>query len=252
MSDTNRIAWISPHDPPDAFPDVESALREPDGLLAAGGDLSSARLLEAYRRGIFPWFDDGQPILWWSPDPRCVLFPDDFHLSRRLARELRRSTAEIRFNTGFEAVVAGCAGPRSSQQGTWITPDMQGAYTRLHEEGWAHSIEVWEDDSMTGGIYGLAIGKVFFGESMFSRRSNASKYALFALSKVLSLQGFEVIDCQVASRHLMTLGSVLVPRRRFSAILRAHGRSTSTALRWPESPLTIAALVSNQYSSALQ
>jgi leucyl/phenylalanyl-tRNA--protein transferase len=252
VSGTGRIAWISPHDPPDSFPDVESALREPDGLLAAGGDLSTVRLLEAYRRGIFPWFDDGQPILWWSPDPRCVLFPDEFHLPRRLARDMRRSSAEIHFNRRFDDVISACAEPRASQQGTWITSDMQVAYAKLHEEGWAHSIEVWEEGSMIGGIYGVAIGRVFFGESMFSRRANASKYALFALSQILSARGFEVIDCQVASRHLMTLGSVLVPRKEFSAILDASCRSLSSALTWPESPQAVAALVSNQSSIALQ
>jgi leucyl/phenylalanyl-tRNA--protein transferase len=248
----NRIVWISPQDPPDAFPGIESALREPDGLLAAGGDLSQARLLEAYRRGIFPWFDEGQPILWWSPDPRCVLFPEHFHVSRRLAREMRGSVAEVRFNTDFSHVVSGCAAPRESQSGTWITADMQAAYLELHREGWAHSIEIWEDDTMTGGLYGVVLGKVFFGESMFSRRSNASKYALFALSWVLSRQAFELIDCQVASRHLMTLGAVLVPRTEFSTILGSSCDPAETSLVWPGSPLSLAGLVSDQPVSALQ
>ena len=168
MSGSPRIVWISPHDPPDSFPDVELALREPDGLLAAGGDLSTPRLLEAYRRGIFPWFDDGQPILWWAPDPRCVLFPDQFHLSRRAVRDMRRSSAEVRFNTAFDEVIAGCAEPRAGQAGTWITPEMRAAYNNLHDEGWAHSVEVWNEESMIGGMYGVAIGRVFFGPVMWS------------------------------------------------------------------------------------
>ena len=175
MSSNNRIAWISANDPPDTFPDIGRAMREPDGLLAAGGDLSAARLLTAYRLGIFPWFDEGQPILWWSPDPRCVLLPGEFHASRRLRRELRRSGAEIRFNTSFDEVIARCADPRPGQYGTWITREMIAAYTRLHADGWAHSIEVWQRDALIGGLYGLAIGRVFFGESMFSLQSNASK-----------------------------------------------------------------------------
>lgn len=252
MSTSNRIVWISPQDPPDAFPDIETALREPDGLLAAGGDLSTPRLLAAYRRGIFPWFDEGQPILWWSPDPRCVLRPDNFHLSRRVARGLRRSAAEIRFNTRFSEVVAGCAGPRPAQQGTWITPDMQAAYAGLHDEGWAHSIEVWEQGSLIGGVYGVAIGKVFFGESMFSRRSNASKYALLALSQALSGQRFELIDCQVASRHLMTLGSELMHRREFAAILARSCDPSLAGPKWPELPLPAASLVSDRPGIALQ
>ena len=252
MKSGNRIVWISPQDPPGAFPDIESALREPDGLLAAGGDLSPARLLEAYRRGIFPWFDDGQPILWWSPDPRCVLFPAGLHISRRLAREMRGTAAEVRFNTCFPDVVAGCAAPRKSKPGTWITADMQAAYLELHREGWAHSIEIWEDDALAGGLYGVGLGKMFFGESMFSRRSNASKYALFALSTVLSRQGFELIDCQVASRHLMTLGAILLPRHEFSTILASCCDVVTTSLVWPNSPLSIAELVSNQSIGALQ
>jgi leucyl/phenylalanyl-tRNA--protein transferase len=252
MSGNQRIAWISPHDPPGSFPDVESAMREPDGLLAAGGDLSAPRLLEAYRRGIFPWFEEGQPILWWSPDPRCVLYPDDYHVSRRLQRDMRRSGSEIRFNMAFDEVIAGCAGPRASQQGTWITADMVSAYRELHDQGWAHSIEVWEDDLIIGGLYGVALGKVFFGESMFSRRSNASKFALFALARILSAQGFEIIDCQVASRHLATLGAVLLPRREFSAIVAASCANIAQVPQWPASPLPIADVAADQRTGALQ
>ena len=237
MSGNNRIVWISTSDPPDAFPNIEMAMQEPDGLLAAGGDLSSSRLLAAYRLGIFPWFDEGQPILWWSPNPRCVLVPGKFHASRRLRRELQGSSAEIRFNSRFGDVIGKCAEPRAAQQGTWITADMIAAYERLHAEGWAHSIEVWLDDDLVGGLYGLAIGKVFFGESMFSRSSNASKYALFALSQCLLANRFELIDCQVVSRHLTTLGAVLMPRSGFSALLRSACEPPLPFDGWPEHPI---------------
>ena len=237
MSGNNRIVWISTSDPPDAFPNIEMAMQEPDGLLAAGGDLSSSRLLAAYRRGIFPWFDEGQPILWWSPNPRCVLVPGDFHASRRLRRELRRSAAEIRFNTCFGEVIRKCAEPRLAQHGTWITADMIAAYERLHAEGWAHSLEVWVDGDLVGGLYGLAIGRVFFGESMFSRRSNSSKYALFALSQCLAANNVELIDCQVLSHHLTTLGATLMPRSGFAALLRAACDPPLPFDAWPDRPL---------------
>ena len=240
MSANNRVVWISASDPPDAFPGIDTAMREPDGLLAAGGDLSSLRLLAAYRLGIFPWFDDGQPILWWSPDPRCVMFPRDFYVSRRLKRDLRQSTAVIRFNVGFDEVIRACAKPRFAQQGTWITKDMVSAYGQLHQEGWAHSVEVWQDDVLIGGLYGLAIGKVFFGESMFSRRDNASKYALYALSRHLDCHNFQLIDCQVASQHLMTLGATMLPREKFSHSLQAGCEPPARFLNWPDSPLPVA------------
>jgi leucyl/phenylalanyl-tRNA--protein transferase len=252
VSGSNRVVWISTSDPPDAFPNIEMAMQEPDGLLAAGGDLSSSRLLAAYRLGIFPWFDEGQPILWWSPNPRCVLVPGDFHVARRLRRELRRSAAEIRFNTRFGEVIRRCAEPRITQQGTWITADMISAYERLHEENWAHSVEVWESDRLVGGLYGLAIGKVFFGESMFSRRSNASKYALFALSQCLLANDFELIDCQVLSHHLTTLGATLMPRSRFAAALRHACEPAEPFTAWPGIPLPVAAIGTYGNDTALQ
>ena len=252
MSNNNRIAWISPGDPPDAFPDISRAMREPDGLLAAGGDLSSARLLAAYRLGIFPWFDAGQPILWWSPDPRCVLFPGDFHASRRLRRELRGSNAEIRFNTSFDVVISACAEPRPGQHGTWITPEMIVAYTRLHAEGWAHSIEVWQQDALIGGLYGVAMGRVFFAESMFSRQSNASKYALYALSQILQASEFELIDCQVMSHHLTTLGATLLPREQFADILAASCVPPEPFDAWPPNPLPTCAIGASGEDAALQ
>ena len=252
MSGNNRIAWISPEDPPEAFPDIGSAMREPDGLLAAGGDLSTPRLLTAYRSGIFPWFGPGQPVLWWSPDPRCVLFPGVFHASRRLRSELRRSDAEIRFNTCFDDVVAACAEPRPRQDGTWIVPEMMTAYSRLHTEGWAHSIEVWQRDSLIGGLYGVAIGRIFFGESMFSRRSNASKYALYALSQYLQARRFALIDCQVMSGHLVALGATQLPRTRFADMLSTSCNPPERFGGWPDRPLRACEIETIGTGAALQ
>ena len=252
MSRNNRIAWIPADAPPDAFPDIGGAMRDPDGLLAAGGDLGSPRLLAAYRRGIFPWFGPGQPILWWSPDPRCVLFPGAFHASRRLRRELRGSDAEIRFNTCFDGVVAACAEPRPGQDGTWIVPEMMAAYSRLHREGWAHSIEVWQQDALIGGLYGVVIGRAMFAESMFSRRSNASKYALYALSQLLKARDFAVIDCQVMSRHLTTLGAVPLPRARFAGILAASCDPAERFGDWPCEPLRASVIETIGADTALQ
>ena len=252
MSVGGRIAWITADDPADAFPDVDQAMREPDGLLAAGGDLSSSRLLAAYCRGIFPWFDEGQPILWWSPDPRCVLIPGDFHVARSLRRELRRSDALIRFNTCFDTVMAACAEPRPGQAGTWITSEMIDAYTRLHAEGWAHSIEVWLDGNLVGGLYGLAIGRAFFAESMFSRQSNTSKFALYALSQILQARGFELIDCQVLTRHLWTLGARLLPRAEFATILQTACEPPQRFEDWPAEPLCVSEIEAAAGEAALQ
>jgi len=233
---SNRIVWLSPDDPDDAFPPVEDSLLEPDGLLAAGGDLSSGRLLSAYRLGIFPWYDEGQPLLWWSPDPRCVFLKGGFHQSRRLRRYLRQSSAEIRVNTSFGEVIDACAGPRRFEQGTWITPDMTDAYQQLHREGWAHSIEVWQDDSLVGGLYGLAIGKAFFGESMFSHDNNASKIALLLLAKMLNSGQFGILDCQVLSSHLLSLGATLIPRREFVSRLESLCEPATRFEKWPAAP----------------
>lgn len=238
MSNT-RIAWLSPGDPPDAFPALENALGEPDGLLAAGGDLSSERLLFAYSHGIFPWYDEGQPILWWSPEPRCVLRTDNFRLTRRLGRKLAQSSAELRFNTAFSEVISACAGPRRSEQGTWITPDMMLAYQKLHAEGWAHSVEIWDDGALCGGLYGLAIGRLFFGESMFSKATDASKIVLAGLCQILSGHGFELIDCQVVSQHLVTLGAETVPRSEFAAALATACEPPIAFAGWPDSPLPV-------------
>ena len=239
---SNRVVWLGPTDPPDTFPDISSALREPDGLLAAGGDLSPERLLHAYRSGIFPWFDDGQPILWWSPDPRCVLRPGDFHTSSRMRRAIRSSTAEITFNRSFSEVIRTCSGPRRSEQGTWITAEMIEAFKTLHEDGWAHSIEVRDGDALIGGLYGLAIGRMFFGESMFSLKANASKLAMLGLSEILAGNAFELIDCQVISQHLLTLGAIAMPRDEFATYLQSHCPALTRFDGWPESPLKVSDL----------
>ncbi|HEX5122518.1 MAG TPA: leucyl/phenylalanyl-tRNA--protein transferase [Rhodanobacteraceae bacterium] len=206
---------------PGAFPPVEDALREPDGLLAAGGDLSPARLLAAYRRGIFPWYSRGQPILWWSPDPRTVFLTDRMHVPRRLARFLRTCAWTLKADTAFETVVRACAAPRANQRGTWLDPDMRKAYLRLHELGHAHSVEAWDGDALVGGIYGVSIGRMFFGESMFSAADNGSKVALLALGKALYNWGFPLLDAQVASPHLFTLGAREIGRADFSARVAA-------------------------------
>lgn len=207
--------WITEDSPPDAFPDIESALIEPNGLLAIGGDLTPERLLCAYRRGIFPWYSDGQPILWWSPDPRAVLRPARFQVSRSLRKVLRRGTFDVSIDRDFQGVVRGCAGPRRDQDGTWITGAMETAFARLHALGHAHSVECWQDGTLAGGLYGVAMGRVFFGESMFSAVSNASKVALAHLCNM----GLELIDCQIPNAHLMRLGAEMMDRREFAALL---------------------------------
>ena len=229
------LHWIHASEPADAFPDIDFALREPNGLLAAGGDLSQERLLYAYRHGIFPWFDDGQPILWWSPDPRCVLVPRNFHASRRLKRHLRKRPFQVSFNRCFDDVVAACAMPRPGQPGTWITGEMAIAYGRLHADAWAHSVEVWQGERLVGGLYGVAIGRVFFGESMFSRHADASKAALLHLCRTLSKQDFLLLDCQVVSRHLQSLGATLLSRSDFRGILAA---GCPENVKWEGAPST--------------
>ncbi len=202
------------------FPPVARALKEPNGLLAMGGDLTPARLLDAYRHGIFPWFNEDDPILWWSPDPRMVLFPQEFKVSRSLRKTLRAGKYEVRTDTAFERVMQACAAPRQGQHGTWIHPEMIAAYTELHKMGYAHSVEVWIGGELAGGLYGLAIGRMFFGESMFSRRSDASKIALAHLCTQLARWNFGMIDCQMNTRHLASLGAREIPRKEFVARLQ--------------------------------
>ena len=246
-----RIAWLSPDDPAGRFPNVESALREPDGLLAAGGDLAQERILAAYRRGIFPWYDDGQPILWWSPDPRCVLRPERLQISRRLAQYARASTLVLHFNSAFAAVIRACAGERRSQQGTWITAEMITAFNNLHRTGWAHSIEVFDGDDLVGGLYGLCIGRVFFGESMFSSADNASKFAMLGLAATMLAHDLELIDCQVVSPHLMTVGAETLPRREFSALLDRLCNPATRFTDWPTAPLPVADALRDWRAAAL-
>lgn len=215
------------------FPPVESA--SPDGLLAAGGDLSSERLLAAYQRGIFPWYNPGQPILWWSPNPRAVLYPHKLKISRSLGKTLKRGHFEVRFDTCFRDVMLGCAGPRAQYPdgGTWITDEMLAAYCRLHELGYAHSVETWEDDRLSGGLYGVAYGGVFFGESMFSRATDASKVALVALVNKLRDWNFALIDCQLPSAHLTRLGAESIARSAFLSELKAGLALPGRAGHWP-------------------
>jgi leucyl/phenylalanyl-tRNA--protein transferase len=222
---------------------VSAALKEPDGLLAAGGDLSSARLLAAYRGGIFPWYSEGQPLLWWSPDPRCVFLPGDYRASRRLRRSQRQSHAEIRINTAFGDVIRACAGPRRSEQGTWITSAVVDAFERLHDSGWAHSIEVWDRERLTGGLYGIAIGKVFFGESMFSAMPNASKYALQFLATRLQSGDFDILDCQIVSAHLLNLGARTLPREPFITKLEMACQTPKSFENWPIDPILCSQLL---------
>lgn len=206
------IPWLRPTDP---FPPVERALAYPNGLLAAGADLSVPRLLDAYRHGIFPWYAKGEPILWWSPDPRMVLVPEEFRVSRSLAKTLRNRPYEIRFDSAFREVMAACAAPRPGQAGTWITPEMVDAYCALHDAGWAHSVETWIDGTLAGGLYGVAIGRVFFGESMFTRVRDASKIALAHLVARLRAARFGLVDCQMPTAHLASLGARQIPRDAF-------------------------------------
>lgn len=214
------LYWIAQDVIRDDFPNVDQALEEPNGLLAVGGDLSSERLLSAYRRGIFPWYGEDQPILWWSPDPRCVLFPEDLTVSRSLRATLKKGRFEVSIDRGFREVMVACGGPRRGQAGSWITAELIEAYVRLHRLGYAHSVECWRGGRLVGGLYGVALGRVFFGESMFARETDASKVSLVHLVKHLRDRDFTLIDCQVSSRHLQSLGAVSVPRKRFIAMLK--------------------------------
>ncbi len=223
--------WLDPENQDITFPAAELALKEPDGLLAIGGDLSIARLLNAYVNGIFPWFGPGQPILWWSPDPRVVLRPETVHISRSLQKTLRKRLFRVTLDEAFEAVIDNCAAPRDNASGTWITPEMTTAYLELHRQGYAHSVESWQDKRLVGGLYGVSIGRVFFGESMFAHASDASKVALATLARQLSHWGFPLIDCQVHTLHLQSLGAIPLPRKEFIGIL-----DTACSLAPPPSP----------------
>lgn len=213
------IVWLDNVKDPRWFPDPRLAMRDPNGLLAAGGELSPERIIAAYHQGIFPWYSEGEPVLWWSPDPRAVLLPDELDISRSLRKTLKRRPFTVRSDTAFRQVMTECAAPRSGQLGTWITEDVLNAYCGLHEMGIAHSIECWQEDQLVGGLYGIALGKVFFGESMFSRTADASKIALVYLTTQLMRWDFGLIDCQVSSAHLRTLGARDIPRDIFLNML---------------------------------
>jgi leucyl/phenylalanyl-tRNA--protein transferase len=211
------IPWLRGDAP---FPPVDGARDDLGGLLAAGGDLSPRRLLDAYARGIFPWHSDDEPILWWSPDPRMVLYVDEFHVSHSLARRLRRGEYEIRVDTAFEAVMRACAAPRPGHDGTWIQEEMIEAYVRLHRLGYAHSVESWRAGELVGGLYGVALGRVFFGESMFAHADDASKVALAHLVAMQRANDAPLIDCQMETKHLASLGARPIPRTEFVRELR--------------------------------
>jgi leucyl/phenylalanyl-tRNA--protein transferase len=223
------IPWLNETGP---FPPVELALTDPNGLLAAGADLSPRRLIDAYTRGIFPWFSEGDPPLWWSPDPRMVLVPGHVHVARSLRRVLRSGRYTVTFDRAFADVMTGCAEPRARERGTWITASMVNAYTALADLGFAHSVEVWADGELAGGLYGVAIGRMFFGESMFSRRTDASKVALVVLARQLERWGFPLVDCQMSTAHLASLGAGEMPRARFLQDVSRLVRLAPVASPW--------------------
>ena len=223
------IHWLRSSE---SFPPIDQALADPNGLLAAGGDLSPDRLLDAYRQGIFPWYSNEQPILWWSPDPRMVLFVDEFKVSRSLRRVVSRGDFDISVDKAFRTVIEACAEPRDGHAGTWITQAMIDAYTKLHRYGYAHSVEAWVDDKLAGGLYGVAIGRMFFGESMFARVTDASKVALVHLVEMLKQRDMPLIDCQQQTPHLARLGARPIPRPAFAEALARLVHSPQPAGAW--------------------
>lgn len=227
-----QLAVLDPLRADQDFPPLEQALDEPNGLIAVGGCLSPRRIVNAYRAGIFPWFNPGEPILWWSPDPRSVLFPEHLYVSRSLTKTLRKQRFEIRFDSAFADVIEACSTPRHAQGGTWITQDMKGAYCQLHALGIAHSFEAWQHGQLVGGLYGIGIGRVFFGESMFHRVTDASKVAFVALVAQLSAWGYQLIDCQVSSEHLFSLGAKEIPRQQFAELLQLLCPQSPSPAAW--------------------
>ena len=215
----SALVWLS--EDPALFPDIDDALTDPNGLLAVGGDLSEARLIAAYRQGIFPWFDDDQPILWWSPDSRCVIDPTSFSPSRSLAKRIRKADFELRIDDAFSQVIDYCQ-LRSGDEGTWITDEMKAAYLNLHDSGFAHSFECYINGTLCGGLYGLSIGNLFFGESMFHHVTDASKLAFTGLMKTMANAGCPMVDCQLPNPHLLSLGAFELPRDQFRQILNKH------------------------------
>lgn len=219
---SNQIYWVQDNLLATSFPPLEKALRDPDGLLAIGGTLSEERLLDAYSKGIFPWFNHGQPVMWWSPDPRCVLIPEELKISKSLKKRLNQNKFKVTYNTVFWDVINECSASRKGINDTWITNDIKEAYFNLFKLGYAHSVECWQNNKLVGGLYGVAMGKIFFGESMFSRISDASKIALVKLSEQLIKKGFKLIDCQIHSRHLQTLGAKPIQRDFFVQFLNNY------------------------------
>lgn len=219
---SNQIYWVQDNILATSFPPLEKALRDPDGLLAIGGTLSEERLLDAYTKGIFPWFNQGQPVMWWSPDPRCVLFPKEIKISRSLTKRIKQGSFKVTYNTAFWNVINECAAARNGIDDTWITNEIKEAYFNLYKLGYAHSVECWLGNKLVGGLYGMAMGKIFFGESMFSRASDASKVALVNLSEQLAAQDFKLIDCQVHSKHLQSLGAKPIQRKLFIQFLNNY------------------------------
>ncbi|MGQ0658332.1 MAG: leucyl/phenylalanyl-tRNA--protein transferase [Chromatiales bacterium] len=230
------LFWFRTRTYAEDFPPVELALAEPDGLLAAGGDLAVGRLLRAYRLGLFPWYSAGQPILWWSPDPRTILFPDRIKVSRSLRRTLARAPFMVTWDHDFPGVVRGCAASRRDGSGTWLTAPMIEAYTQLHSHGCAHSVECRHGGELVGGLYGVSIGRVFFGESMFSRMSNASKVGLVYACSWLQTWGYRLIDCQVHTAHLESLGATHIPRKTFTAMLEKWCAEPPSVDAWRRAP----------------
>ena len=230
------VPWLRPQTP---FPPIESALAEPNGLLAAGSDLTPERLLDAYRRGIFPWYGADQPVLWWSPDPRMVLFVDEFRIARSLRKRVKQQRLEIRADSAFRSVVEACATAiRPGQAGTWITPAIMDAYSALHARGNAHSVEAWRDGTLVGGLYGVAIGRVFFGESMFAHEPHASKIALVHLIAMLRAREFPLVDCQQETKHLARFGARPIARRVFAQRVAGLVNSIEPNRPWRPEPVS--------------
>jgi len=220
MDNPIRLHWLDPRNPHQHFPPVHLAMRDPDGLLAIGGDLSQVRLLRAYAQGIFPWYNPDEPILWWCPNPRAVLFPDQLHVSRSYRKAVQKADYAVSFDRAFAEVMEGCSAERAKSRGTWLGADMKRAYQDLARSGHAHSLEVWRQGELVGGLYGIALGRVFYGESMFSRVENGSKLALYWLCEQLKAWNFELIDCQISSPHLLSLGTRELPRDDFLRLQR--------------------------------
>jgi leucyl/phenylalanyl-tRNA--protein transferase len=232
MDNPIRLHWLDPRNPRQPFPPAAMAMRDPNGLLAIGGDLSVPRLLSAYSQGIFPWYNPDEPILWWCPDPRTLLIPSAFHTSRSLARRLRRRDHAVTLNRDFRGVLEACSAPRASGRGTWLGSEMKRAYQELHERGYAQSVEVWRHGHLIGGVYGVSLGRAFFGESMFSRADDGSKIALHYLCRQLAAWNYELLDCQIASSHLATLGARDLPRERFLSLVRSAVDAPGRAAPW--------------------